>query len=639
MNKADDFLEQQKQDATTIQEKKILSDAQGLIEATNQLMINKNPDEKLQRFIEASAKVTQDAASTATSEIGEMKVTTTEKKQVQDIYDGLLGFLKMLSTSPEFRHHILDLTNIMQDIFVRTEIIKPNSNLLSSSDVVTTLPTSTGSVGYPYTETPFKPATLDTSSAGFGLGATSSVVDLGSPVGLGARSVDDWSTNYTWGVTNEERNDWKAQIPAHLRHEFADRLIKVFSALRTRPDWTRGVLAVFSILDTQAARLQQIANATSSSVEESSHAQVALEEGKALLESFSKRSLEPLLASTKDLINFILNDPEMWSWVKELRYFFENSFEFPNLWSSEQYSKRLERLIDDGRRLMNNVKYRTQYQLLLSESQALFESIVNDADVVNLQEKAKSFLQNFAIRDKTTGEITFDTDLLMKLRKYLVPFFVELMDKIPIPVIEGSTDEYEFKLENIVFSGYDIIPEHIEIHSRSDMDLNVKDLNAEKINSLTTIKISHIMTKIENMKFWFKRKTFPAIEDSGLADVELRGNEGAKLLVDMQMLIRDNNPVFRVMSSHVEIDRLRITVTEAKHEWLLNVFAAVFETKLKETMSRSIEEKMNTLIKSLEEGFTNVVNQFPAASLKQFAKEQLLGNNTNTTSATKPIQG
>lgn len=51
---------------------------------------------------------------------GEMRVTTTEKKQVQDIYDGLLGFLKMLSTSPEFRRHILDLTNILQDIFVRS---------------------------------------------------------------------------------------------------------------------------------------------------------------------------------------------------------------------------------------------------------------------------------------------------------------------------------------------------------------------------------------------------------------------------------------------------------------------------------------------------------------------------------------
>ncbi len=54
---------------------------------------------------------------------GEMKVTSTEKKQVQDIYDGLLGFLKMLSTSPEFRRHILDLTNILQDIFVRSKSI------------------------------------------------------------------------------------------------------------------------------------------------------------------------------------------------------------------------------------------------------------------------------------------------------------------------------------------------------------------------------------------------------------------------------------------------------------------------------------------------------------------------------------
>jgi hypothetical protein len=107
----------------------------------------------------------------------------------------------------------------------------------------------------------------------------------------------------------------------------------------------------------------------------------------------------------------------------------------------------MERLIDDGRRLMNNVKYRTKYQLLLSESQALFESIVNDADVVNLQEKAKGFLQNFAIRNPSTGEITFDTELLMRMRKYLVPFFVELMDKIPIPLVEGSNDEYDFRLE------------------------------------------------------------------------------------------------------------------------------------------------------------------------------------------------
>lgn len=55
-----------------------------------------------------------------------MRVTSTEKKQVQDIYDGLLGFLKMLSTSPEFRRHILDLTNILQDIFVRSTYLALN---------------------------------------------------------------------------------------------------------------------------------------------------------------------------------------------------------------------------------------------------------------------------------------------------------------------------------------------------------------------------------------------------------------------------------------------------------------------------------------------------------------------------------
>lgn len=61
---------------SVFKERKILSDAQNLIEATNQLMINKNPDEKLQKFIEASAKVTQDAASTASSEMYVLEIET-----------------------------------------------------------------------------------------------------------------------------------------------------------------------------------------------------------------------------------------------------------------------------------------------------------------------------------------------------------------------------------------------------------------------------------------------------------------------------------------------------------------------------------------------------------------------------------
>jgi hypothetical protein len=39
---------------------------------------------------------------------------------------------------------------------------------------------------------------------------------------------------------------------------------------------------------------------------------------------------------------------------------------------------------------------------------------------------------------------------------------------------------------------------------------------------------------MENVKFWFRRKTFPSVEDHGYLDVEIKG-EGATIILYFRM--------------------------------------------------------------------------------------------------------
>jgi len=105
-----------------------------------------------------------------------------------------------------------------------------------------------------------------------------------------------------------------------------------------------------------------------------------------------------------------------------------------------------------------------------------------------------------------------------------------------------------------------------------------------------SLHLSNIQTSIHDAKFWFKRKTFPRIEDEGVIDLELTG-DGAEIIVDMEALYHTDKPTeFTVKNIQCHIDKLVLNIKDANHRWLYSFAKSLFSGTIKRNFETSIEE-------------------------------------------------
>lgn len=66
---------------------------------------------------------------------------------------------------------------------------------------------------------------------------------------------------------------------------------------------------------------------------------------------------------------------------------------------------------------------------------------------------------------------------LDSLKKLLIPIMLEHLQNVPIPRIEGVSGKYDYVIDDLLFSGYDILPDHVSIKIKSDLQVHLKDLS------------------------------------------------------------------------------------------------------------------------------------------------------------------
>jgi len=209
----------------------------------------------------------------------------------------------------------------------------------------------------------------------------------------------------------------------------------------------------------------------------------------------------------------------------------------------------------------------------------------------------------------------FDTELIGQIRQYLVPLFHKHLEHIPLPPISGSTDDYDFKLENLNFSGTDILPDHIQVNTKSELDVNVSKLETDKFKTQMTLKITDIRTKLEGVHFWFERKAIPRLEDEGIADVDLSG-DGASLEILLNLKGNSQDGLFHIAKCDLSIDKLNIDIREAQHQILLNVLSTLFQGTIKRQIEDKVEESFKSMFESIEKGLNDLTKKYSATSNK-----------------------
>jgi len=150
----------------------------------------------------------------------------------------------------------------------------------------------------------------------------------------------------------------------------------------------------------------------------------------------------------------------------------------------------------------------------------------------------------------------------------MLPVIMKQLESVPVARVEGTGPKYDFVLDNIKFSGYDILPEHVRLFLDTKIDINLKEgPKNDTTKAVLTFEIKNVKTHLKDLYFAYRRKTFPKIEDEGVADVDITGGTDLKL----QWIIKAKGEqplVLRVNRADCDISGLKIHIKEAKHSFL-----------------------------------------------------------------------
>jgi hypothetical protein len=205
-----------------------------------------------------------------------------------------------------------------------------------------------------------------------------------------------------------------------------------------------------------------------------------------------------------------------------------------------------------------------------------------------------------------------DTDMLSKLQTVLLPTLAETLKYIPMPRIESRDSHREFWLDNIVLCGYDVIPENIHFHLESDSQFSFKDIKTKGSYSHLVITLDKFRTELKNMSFFYKKKTFPELMDSGVVTFRI-GGQGARLKLVFTVEQRTGDKFPRLTEGyadfhirHMDIDFDKSTLT---HDVLLPMMTNMWKLQIQTQIERVVEKNLTNIVQKLSEQLTQTLSE------------------------------
>jgi hypothetical protein len=162
------------------------------------------------------------------------------------------------------------------------------------------------------------------------------------------------------------------------------------------------------------------------------------------------------------------------------------------------------------------------------------EAIRDDPIRQRLANDTQILIQDFVTYDSNNNPV-LNLELINQMKALIVPLLKEHLRWVPLPRIEGSNETYDYWFDNVVFSAPDLVPDRIHIRMFTEGDFALNNLETENFVTLLKLSEEGIKTTLKDVHFWFRRKSFPKVEDSGMATAEFTG-DGIK--IDIVIAVR-----------------------------------------------------------------------------------------------------
>jgi hypothetical protein len=277
---------------------------------------------------------------------------------------------------------------------------------------------------------------------------------------------------------------------------------------------------------------------------------------------------------------------------------------------SQQFKDQSRELAQRGRDLVKEFK-EDDLRPFLQAADDMIENIKNDEFLRDLRHQAGVIRSDLSYID-SEGLVQVDTDILGKLQSVLLPTLAEALKYIPVPRIYSCDSKREFWLDNIVLCSYDIIPENIRFHLETDSEISLKDVELKGTRTRLVIQLDRLLAEVKNVEFYYHRKTFPEIEDTGRVTFRETG-VGSRLTLTYNILQRPEDKVPRIMEGRVDFDisnlQIEFDKSTLKHDVLIPMLTNMFKLQIQQQIEHEVEKNLKGFLDKFRDMLTSAIGQ------------------------------
>jgi hypothetical protein len=385
-----------------------------------------------------------------------------------------------------------------------------------------------------------------------------------------------------------------------------DRFVTVMREITERDRSKRVFNGLLELLRLVRDQAQDVAEQTGDQVQEvsdelrnSKHLQRCLQLSRELFESFTNKKLDKLLLNVNGVIQIVNRDPAVRAYFDGLRDYMARILEHPDLLNDDAAIEQGRRLIKRGRKLHDEKLY-GHLAMINRELRDIVDSVEQDPATMRLRDSMKTLVRDLML--DASGNFVYKPEVLDQLKVIIVNSVVERL-KVPLPTISVEGKDLDFEVSGLVLNVSDVMPERVLIESRGKVLLDPKQMEIEGAAHGLRITMNNINIHMPDAHLWFRRKSFPKVEDEGRASLDV-GGRGLDLIITLRTLGKAPN-FFRVQQVECNVHNLALSLSDTHHDFLYNSLLKMFSGTVKSDIESAIEdnirgnlEQLNLLLKT-----------------------------------------
>jgi len=337
-----------------------------------------------------------------------------------------------------------------------------------------------------------------------------------------------------------------------------------------------------------------------------------------------KGTFDSFYIQTYNFYARLYNDKSARRFLHELRDFASSSVKDSKALTTDKVAAQGKEIIARGRKLIQGDRYKAMFNKYFHSWSKLLHNFSNDSLLTDFSDQLRKFAADFALDSKGRPDIYALEESLGQVKTFIYPVLVKQLENMKLAKINGASDSYDWSIDHLSVGIANFIPETFDLRFKNHLKMNVKDLEAEQNNTRIVLDVKALKPHFNDVKFWYRRKSFPHIEDAGVVDVDLSAGEGTRVKIIWKIKSKHNRPyAFSLMEVKCVVDKIDIKIKDAKHDILDRMAASLFTQAIKHEIADGIVNAIVDVLHPLNDSMNKWFASRPIGHITDQLNEKL----------------